>query len=100
MIECCIKALKFFEDLGKHTSGLPHPNYFEIDSRIYPEDVRNWLKSLKERLKERSDKHYELEEFAKIIRGNLTGISKAVQSLFEDKYFQLTGNKMYRGYND
>ena len=47
-----------------------------------------------------SDEHYELEEFAKIVRGNLTGISKAVQELFKAKYLQLTGNKMYGGYKD
>ena len=60
-----------------------------------------WLKSLKERCTWKpSDKHYELEEFAKIVRGNLTGISKDVQELFESKYLQLTGNKMYEGYKD
>jgi hypothetical protein len=47
-----------------------------------------------------SEEHYELEEFAKIVRGNLTGISKAVQKLFEAKYLQLTGNKMYGGFKD
>lgn len=47
-----------------------------------------------------SDEHYELEEFAKIVRCNLTGISKAVQQLFETKYLQLTGNKMYEGFKD
>ena len=47
-----------------------------------------------------SDEHYELEEFAKIVRCNLTGISKAVQELFEAKYLQLTGNKMYEGFKD
>ena len=46
------------------------------------------------------DEHYELEEFAKIVRGNLTGISKAVQELFEAKYLQLTGSKMYGGFKD
>ena len=65
----------------------------------------NWLKSLKERVQPQntrkpSDEHYELEEFAKIVRGNLTGISKAVQELFEAKYLQLTGNKMYGEYKD
>ena len=44
--------------------------------------------------------HYELEEFARIIRGNLTGIDKTVQTLFESKYQQLTGHKMYGGYKD
>ena len=47
-----------------------------------------------------SDEHYELEEFAKIVRCNLTGISKPVQKLFEAKYLQLTGNKMYEGFKD
>ena len=48
----------------------------------------------------KSNEHYELEEFAKIVRGNLTGISKTVQKLFEAKYSQLTGNKMYGGFKD
>ena len=47
-----------------------------------------------------NNEHYELEEFAKIVRGNLIGISKAVQELFEAKYLQLTGNKMYGGFKD
>jgi hypothetical protein len=61
-----------------------------------------WFKSLKDRVQpwKPSDVHYELEEFAKIVRGNLTGISKAVQKLFEAKYLQLTGNKMYGGFRD
>jgi hypothetical protein len=61
----------------------------------------DWLKSLKPQNRWKpSDEHYELEEFAKIVRCNLTGISKAVQELFEAKYLQLTGNKMYRGFKD
>ena len=61
----------------------------------------DWLKSPKSRYTWKpSDEHYELEEFAKIVRGNLTGISKAVQKLFEAKYLQLTGNKMYGGFKD
>lgn len=65
----------------------------------------SWLKSLKDRVQSQntwkpSDEHYELEEFAKIVRSNLTSISKAVRELFEAKYLQLTGNKMYGGYKD
>ena len=59
----------------------------------------DWLKSIESRWKP-SNEHYELEEFAKVVRGNLTGISKAVQELFEAKYLQLTGNKMYGGFKD
>ena len=61
----------------------------------------NWLKSLRPQSQwKQSNEHYELEEFAKIVRCNLTGISKAVQELFEAKYLQLTGNKMYEGFKD
>lgn len=40
------------------------------------------------------------ERFAKIVRGNLIGIDKEVQHKFEQLYFEITGNKMYGGYND
>jgi hypothetical protein len=64
-------------------------------------DALDWLKSIRPQKHEsQSDEHYELEEFAKIVRGNLTGISKAVQELFEAKYLQLTGNKMYGEFKD
>ena len=82
-------------------------NIFEqhgVNLLCYPAFV-HWLKTLPNRITfnpywKPSDEHYELEEFAKIVRGNLTGISKDVQELFEAKYLQLTGNKMYGGYKD
>ena len=40
------------------------------------------------------------ERFARIVRGNLIGIDKEVQHKFEQLYFEITGNKMYGGYND
>lgn len=40
------------------------------------------------------------ERFARIVRGNLIGIDKEVQHKFEQLYFEVTGNKMYGGYND
>lgn len=40
------------------------------------------------------------ERFARIVRGNLTKIDKEVQQKFEQLYFEITGNKMYGGYND
>lgn len=40
------------------------------------------------------------ERFAKVVRGNLIGIDKEVQQKFEQLYFEVTGNKMYGGYND
>ncbi len=40
------------------------------------------------------------EKFARIVRGNLIGIDKEVQHKFEQLYFEVTGNKMYGGYND
>ena len=69
---------------------------------IINENIK-YLKFLKYRIQskpESSNEHYELEEFAKIVRCNLTGISKAVQKLFESKYIQLTGKEMYGGLKD
>ena len=40
------------------------------------------------------------EAFARIIRANLTGIDKDVQYKFEQLYKEITGEKMYQGYND
>jgi len=40
------------------------------------------------------------ERFAKIVRGNLSKIDKEVQQKFENLYFEITGTKMYGGYND
>ena len=40
------------------------------------------------------------EGFARIVRGNLIGIDKEVQQKFENLYLEVTGNKMYGGYND
>lgn len=84
--------------------------YFEKDEDlIYDKKwivkCTDWLKSLKGRVQHQntcksSGEHHELEEFAKIVRCNLTGISKSVQQLFEAKYLQLTGNKMYEGFKD
>lgn len=72
----------------------------KYETKTY-EKLISWLKSLRPQKQWKpSDEHYELEEFAKIVRGNLTGISKAVQKLFEAKYLQLTGNKMCGGFKD
>ena len=71
------------------------------DATIILRWLEDKLKSLRPKTAWKpSDEHYELEEFAKIVRGNLTGISKAVQKLFEAKYLQLTGDKMYGGFKD
>lgn len=40
------------------------------------------------------------EQFAKIVRANLSEIGKDAQSQFEQLYFEITGTKMYGGYND
>ena len=40
------------------------------------------------------------ERFARIVRGNLIGIDEETQQKFERLYFEITGNKMYGGYND
>lgn len=40
------------------------------------------------------------EQFAKIIRANLTQFDKNVQSQFEHLYMEITKSKMYGGYKD
>lgn len=40
------------------------------------------------------------EQFAKIVRANLSEIGKDAQSQFEQLYFEITGNTMYGGYKD
>ena len=40
------------------------------------------------------------EAFARIIRGNLGGIGNGIQNMFEQLYTDITGEKMYKGFND
>jgi hypothetical protein len=73
----------------------------EPQGKAQMQEKIDWLKSLRpQNTWKPSEEHFELEEFAKIVRGNLTGISKVVQKLFEAKYLQLTGKKMYGGFKD
>lgn len=63
--------------------------YFTGISRVF--DVIDSLKQEEKSVAER---------FARIVHGNLIGIDKEVQQKFEQLYFEVTGNKMYGGYND
>ena len=40
------------------------------------------------------------QAFARIIRGNLGGIGNGIQSMFEQLYTDITGEKMYKGFKD
>ena len=40
------------------------------------------------------------EAFARIIRGNLSGIGNGIQNMFEQLYTEITGEKMYKGFID
>lgn len=44
--------------------------------------------------------NWQVEQFAKIVRANLSEIGKDAQTQFEKLYFEITGTKMYGGYND
>lgn len=59
------------------------------------DDILSFLDTL-----EVKDSNETAEEFARIIRANLTGIDKDVQYKFEQLYKKITGEKMYQGYND
>lgn len=99
VLELC-KA--WFEDIMERSDKLTSGNVSH-GSRAIHGVAKNYAEYIDEHLHNRlkpSDEHYELEEFAKIVRGNLTGISKDAQELFKAKYLQLTGNKMYGGFID
>lgn len=66
--------------------------YFS-SSYVY-EDILDIINSLQQ------EEESVAERFARIVRGNLIGIDKEVQQKFEQLYFEVTGNKMYGGYND
>ena len=65
-----------------------------IDTEGYENELLEIIKSLQQ------EQESVAERFAKIVRGNLIGIDKEVQQKFEQLYFEVTGNKMYGGYND
>ena len=65
-----------------------------IDTEGYENELLEIIKSLQQ------EQESVAERFAKIVRGNLIGIDKEVQQKFEQLYFEVTGNKMYEGYND
>ena len=75
---------KYMETRTPYTQGL-------IDSLDLAEQVIDSLQQEQESVAER---------FARIVRGNLSKIDKEVQQKFEQLYFEVTGNKMYGGYND
>ena len=69
-----------------------------FDRECNCEDLIDWLKKKSEQ--KYLDKTEIAEQFARIIRGHLTQIDKEVQIEFENLYTEITGKKMYEGYND
>lgn len=69
-----------------------------FDRECNCEDLIDWLKKKSEQ--KYLDKTEIAEQFARIIRGHLTQIDKEVQLEFENLYTEITGKKMYEGYND
>ena len=64
-------------------------------------DILSFLDTLEVKEVDLEKEIYETSEaFARIIRANLTGIDKDVQYKFEQLYKEITGKKMYQGYND
>lgn len=79
-----LNSLVSYESKDRHDEGL-HDAY---------KAVKNVIASLQQ------EQDSVAERFARIVRGNLIGIDKEVQQKFEQLYFEVTGNKMYGGYND
>lgn len=67
----------------------------EIQKELCP-----WLKDLRPYWISIGTNENVAERFARIVRENLPEIGKDAQSQFEQLYFEITGNKMYGGYND
>jgi len=90
--------------MNKHWEELPdadspeddwtHNELCELGAYKELEHIEDFIDSLQQEGKSVA------ERFARIVRGNLIGIDKEVQQKFEQLYFEVTGNKMYGGYND
>ncbi len=70
---------------------------FSLSDRI--ESLENLL-SFIDKLEVKESDETAAKAFARIIRANLTGIDKDVQYKFEQLYKEITGERMYQGYND
>lgn len=90
--------------MDKHWEGLPDADspeddwtrneLCELGAYKELEHIEDFLNSIQQ------EQENVAERFARIVRGNLIGIDKEVQQKFEQLYFEVTGNKMYGGYND
>lgn len=90
------KCLKMLEALRLQPHMVSIKNATKFGNLEYERGVKDGIQSEKSRQQEQSV----AERFARIVRGNLIGIDKEVQQKFEQLYFEVTGNKMYGGYND
>ena len=76
----------------------PDANLVRLASAKYKKDALSDAISIIDSLQQEQESV--AERFARIVRRNLIGIDKEVQQKFEQLYFEVTGNKMYGGYND
>lgn len=94
--EKCIKDIvNCLEYLEKEDTERQYNGDRNVNPKRYTGMIAK-LKSLRPQPKQESV----AERFARIVRENLIGIDKEVQQKFEQLYFEVTGNKMYGGYND
>ena len=77
-------------------NGIPKEKYISLIKSLRFDTYKN----CNSHWKPSEEQESVAERFARIIRGNLIGIDKEVQQKFENLYFEVTGNKMYGGYND
>jgi hypothetical protein len=77
-------------------NGIPKEKYISLIKSIRFDTYKN----CNSHWKPSEEQESVAERFARIIRGNLIGIDKEVQQKFENLYLEVTGNKMYGGYND
>lgn len=97
---------RHFYDLGRHSGEKSSEDLEDV----YADEVIDWMGKYRPDLRDviRATAYHFLqlgvkwgaEQFAKVVRANLSEIGKDAQYQFEQLYFEITGTKMYGGYND
>ena len=94
-----IDAERLREEVTKERKSI-EGLFVEGDNSFYDgqDDASNYVLALIDSLQQEQESI--AEQFAKIVRANLSEIGKDTQSQFEQLHSEITGNKMYGGYND
>lgn len=93
-----IDSEKMKAEIKRRINELEHDKYLSVDSKTARIAELHFIDRRINSLQQEQESV--AERFARIVRGNLIGIDKRVQEKFEQLYVEVTGNKMYGGFND